>query len=51
VGKTVGAWRGQGRIPGEQGGGAPCPESFLLRQEERRRRLLGTMREVCAIRK
>ena len=43
VGKTVGAWRGQGRIPGEQGGGAPCPESFLLRQEERRRRLLGTM--------
>mmetsp|Transcript_6195 Transcript_6195/g.9035 ORF Transcript_6195/g.9035 Transcript_6195/m.9035 type:complete len:391 (+) Transcript_6195:92-1264(+) len=36
VGKTVGAWQGPGRVPGEQGGGAPCPETFLLRQEERR---------------
>jgi hypothetical protein len=36
TGKTVGAWQGPGRIPGEQGGGAPCPETFLLRQEERR---------------
>jgi len=35
VPKTVGAWQGPGRVPGEQGGGAPCPESFLLRQEER----------------
>ena len=37
VGKTVGAWQGPGRVPGEQGGGAPCPETFLLRQEERRK--------------
>lgn len=36
VGRTVGAWQGSGRVPGEQGGGAPCPETFLLRQEERR---------------
>jgi hypothetical protein len=35
VGKTVGAWQGPGRVFGEQGGGAPCPESFLLRQEDR----------------
>ena len=37
VGKTVGAWQGPGRVPGEQGGGAPCPETFLLRQEERQK--------------
>ena len=36
VGKTVGAWQGSGRVPGEQGGGAPCPETFLLRQEDRK---------------
>lgn len=36
VDKAVGAWQGGRRRGfGEEGGGAPCPEEFLLREEER----------------
>ena len=36
VDKAVGAWNGARRRGfGEEGGGAPCPEEFLLREEER----------------
>lgn len=36
VDKAVGAWHGARRRGfGEEGGGAPCPEEFLLREEER----------------
>ena len=48
LGKTVGAWQGPGRVPGEQGGGAPCPETFLLRQEERRKNIIGGSGGVVA---
>ncbi|KAL3796181.1 hypothetical protein ACHAW5_005864, partial [Stephanodiscus triporus] len=37
VDKVVGAWRGgRRREIGDEGGGAPCPGEFLLREEERR---------------
>ena len=37
VDKAVGAWHGARRRGfGEEGGGAPCPEEFLLREEERK---------------
>ena len=37
VDKAVGAWHGARRRGfGEEGGGAPCPGEFLLREEERR---------------
>jgi hypothetical protein len=37
VDKIVGAWRGgRRREYGEEGGGAPCPGEFMLREEERR---------------
>ena len=36
VDKAVGAWQGDRRRGfGEEGGGAPCPGEFLLREEER----------------
>jgi G3E family GTPase len=36
VDKAVGAWQGGRRREfGEEGGGAPCPQEFLLREEER----------------
>jgi len=38
VDKAVGAWHGARRRGfGEEGGGAPCPGEFLLREEERRK--------------
>merc|ERR1712216_289973 len=37
VDKAVGAWHGARRRGfGEEGGGAPCPGEFLLREEERK---------------
>mmetsp|Transcript_26553 Transcript_26553/g.53338 ORF Transcript_26553/g.53338 Transcript_26553/m.53338 type:complete len:504 (+) Transcript_26553:121-1632(+) len=37
VARTVGAWQGPRRRGiGEEGGGAPCPETFLKREEDRR---------------
>jgi hypothetical protein len=36
VNKVVGAWQGGRRREfGEEGGGAPCPQEFLLREDER----------------
>ena len=36
VDKAVGAWHGARRRGfGEEGGGAPCPGEFLLREDER----------------
>ena len=36
VDKVVGAWQGGRRREfGEEGGGAPCPQEFLLREDER----------------
>lgn len=36
VGRAVGAWQGpRRRGRGEEGGGAPCPQEFLLREEVR----------------
>lgn len=36
VDKAVGAWQGGRRREfGEEGGGAPCPEEFLLREDQR----------------
>ncbi|KAL3787264.1 hypothetical protein HJC23_004138 [Cyclotella cryptica] len=37
VGMAVGAWQGPRRRGfGEEGGGAPCPQEFLLKENERR---------------
>jgi hypothetical protein len=37
VGMAVGAWQGPKRRGfGEEGGGAPCPEEFLLKENERK---------------
>jgi hypothetical protein len=36
VDKVVGAWQGGRRREfGEEGGGAPCPQEFVLREDER----------------
>eukprot|EP00956_Cyclotella_meneghiniana_P034592 scaffold106491_cov74-Cyclotella_meneghiniana.AAC.4 len=38
VGMAMGAWQGPRRREfGEEGGGAPCPEEFLLKEKERRK--------------
>jgi hypothetical protein len=37
VGMAVGAWQGPRRRGfGEEGGGAPCPQEFLMKENERR---------------
>ncbi|EJK50780.1 hypothetical protein THAOC_30119, partial [Thalassiosira oceanica] len=37
VDRAVGAWAGARRRGfGEEGGGAPCPQNFLLKEEERK---------------
>ena len=38
VDRTVGAWAGARRRGfGEEGGGAPCPQTFLLKEDDRRK--------------